>query len=770
MTAVRGSIEDVIFFNPENGYSVLALNFQGEMLTVVGIFPELAVGEELEITGEFTHHPRFGQQFKAVSFQRILPVDVVGIERYLASGLIRGIGSHFAGQLVRKFGAQTLEIIDKDPLRLMEIPGIGDHKVQLIVSSWREQKNVYEVMRFLQDIEVTTNLAMKICKQYGAQAVDVVRSDPYRLAQDIHGIGFLTADKIAASQGLPKNHPSRIQAGLVFLLRQYAADGHVYAPRQELEQKAAQMLGLPLAPITQALDRCAEEGRERLSPTALIVEPPLDADDPAEGSGRPAAEIRPAANGLAAEEDRPPAVIAPAGQQRIYLLPYHASETGAAERLAWLIRRGERRSRVSGSTLLLPTLIADEDITTQQAQAVENALRHPVSVMTGGPGTGKSYTIASLITALEALGKKYALAAPTGRAAKRLSEATGRKASTLHRLMAFIPDENEADEMMIFDEPQELDLDMLVVDEASMIDLPLAYRLLKAVPSGCHLLLVGDVDQLPSVGAGNFLHDVIESGAAPVTRLTEIFRQAAASKIVANAHRINQGGYPLMDNAADGDFFFIPVERGGDAAEQVESLVTGRIPRRYGLKPEEIQVLAPMYRGDAGVKALNGLLQNKLNPPGRMKKEQTLAGTLFREGDRVMQIKNEYDKEVFNGDIGRLVEIDPENKSLLVEVDGRGVTYDFNEADQLVLAYCSTIHKAQGSEYPCVVMVMLSEHQVMLARNLLYTGITRAQKLCVLVSNRGAVAAAVNNNRVLRRYSALTSRLRDAVFGEGGEE
>ena len=446
--------------------------------------------------------------------------------------------------------------------------------------------------------------------------------------------------------------------------------------------------------------------------------------------------------------------------QRIYLLPYYASEVGVAERIHWLIERGERRSRISGSTLLLPSLIADEDITAQQKQAVENALRYPVSVMTGGPGTGKSYTVSTLITALEAMGKKYALAAPTGRAAKRLGESTNRKASTIHRLLSFAPNQDDDDELMVFDEPEELDFDLVVVDEASMLDLPLAYRLLKTIPGGCHLLLVGDVDQLPSVGAGNFLRDVIDSEIVPVVRLTEIFRQAASSRIVANAHRINEGEMPVLSNAAEGDFFFVNVELGSDAAEQVRTLVTERIPKKFGLRPEEIQVLSPMYRGDAGVKGLNTLLQDTLNPAQRRKKERSLAGTRFREGDRVMQIKNEYDKEVFNGDIGRLVEIDEEEATLLVEIDGRGITYEFSEAEQLVLAYASTIHKSQGSEYPCVVVVMLGEHHVMLARNLLYTGITRAQQLCVLISNRKAIAAAVSNNRVARRFSALKERLK----------
>lgn len=727
MVTLSGSIEEIVFYNPENGYSVLAINCKEDVLTVVGTFPELAIGEEVEVTGEFIHHPRFGQQLKAISFRRILPVDILGIERYLASGLIKGIGSHFASQIVRMFGTKTLEVIDKHPERLLDVPGIGGQKVQQIVTSWREQKNVYEVMTFLQSIEVTTNLAIKICKQYGVRAVEVVKQDPYRLAQDIHGIGFITADRIAASQGLPKDHPSRIQAGLVYLLREIVNEGHVYLPRPVLEQRAVEMLGVDPRLVSQAIERCPRSAAEAETPSAIIVDGSLDASE-----------------------------------DRVYLLPYYASELGVTERITRLIQSGEKRSRISGHILLLPSLINSDDITAEQRSAVENALQHPVSVMTGGPGTGKSYTVATLIAAMESLGKKYALAAPTGRAAKRLTETTGRKASTIHRLLSFVPDEDQED-LMVFDEPQELDLDLVVIDEASMLDLPLAYRMLKAIPPGCHLLLVGDVDQLPSVGAGNFLRDVIDSGVAPVTRLTEIFRQAASSLIIANAHLINQGLPPILENDPQGDFFFFGLETGSGAAEQVKSLVTERVPKKFGIRPEDIQVLSPMYRGDAGVKNLNRLLQDSLNPLTRRKKERTLAGTRFREGDRVMQVKNEYEKEVFNGDIGRLVSIDEEASNLLVEIDGRGITYEFNEADQLVLAYASTIHKSQGSEYPCIVMVMLPEHHVMLARNLLYTGITRAQQLCLLISNRRAVTAAVNNNKVARRYTALCQRLRQAV-------
>lgn len=723
MATVIGSIEDIVYYNHDNGYSVLALNVQNEMITVVGTFPEMAVGEELEVVGEFTHHPRFGQQLKAVSFRRIMPVDMIGIERYLASGLIKGVGSHYASLIVKKFGQKTLEIIDKTPERLYEISGIGSQKIQQISTSWREQKNVYEVMTFLQSIDVTTNLAVKICKQYGVNAVKVVRENPYRLAQDIRGIGFVTADRIASSQGMPKDHPSRIYAGLVYLLRESLNEGHVYLPRPFLEAKAADLLGIEKHKITTVIDQVSQ--REPSDPSGLVI------DD------------------------------FPETEQRVYLLPYYTCEIGTAERIKWIIETGDRRSRIRSNTLLLPALIGNDDITSQQRLAVEIALRSPISVMTGGPGTGKSYTISTLITVLEALGKKYALSAPTGRAAKRLAESTHRKAQTLHRLMAFSPNADDDDDLFVLDDPQELDYDLIVVDEASMLDLPLAYRLLKSVRSGCHLLLVGDVDQLPSVGAGNFLHDVIESEIVAVTRLTEIFRQAETSKIITNAHLINQGLMPKLDNAQDGDFFLFNTDSASAAAEMVVSLVTERLPKKFNLRPDDIQVLTPMHRGPAGVKALNEHLQDALNPATKRKKEKNLAGTRFRVGDRVMQIKNEYQKEVFNGDIGRLVHIDDEDSTLTVEFDGRGVMYEFSEADQLVLAYASTIHKSQGSEYPCIVLVMLNEHSVMLARNLIYTGITRAQKVCIMVSNRRAISSAVNNNKETRRFSALSTRLKN---------
>ncbi len=727
METLRGSIEDIVYYNNENGYSVVKLNVNGVDLTVVGSFPELTPGEELEVSGERMQHKVYGEQFKAVSYQRILPVGTKAIERYLESGIIKGIGSHYAGVIVKQFGKKTLDVLDQEPERLLDIPGIGPSKLTLIVNSWKEQKNVYEVMSFLQSIDLTVNMALKICREYGADAIKVVKEDPYRLAQDIRGIGFQTADRIASQQNLPKDHPGRIAAGLVYLLRQQISDGHVYMLRPMLEAQAVQLLGIPKPAISQILDEKATTS-QYYAPSAWVIDQEFE------------------------------------NEQRVYLQPYYLCEMGVAERIAWLLEQGERHSRIRASTLLTPSMIANEDITSEQSRAVEMALKSPLSVMTGGPGTGKSYTVSTLIAVLESLHKEYALAAPTGRAAKRLSEATRRKATTIHRLLAFKPNsDDEEDEFFSMVEPEELKLDCLVVDEASMLDLPLAYRLLQSIPRGCHLLLVGDVDQLPSVGAGNFLSDVIASEQVPVTRLTQIFRQAATSRIIANAHHINRGEMPALDNQRDGDFFLFNFEKSAEAAAMVESLVTERIRKNFGFGAEQIQVLSPMHKGEAGVKSLNSLLQNALNPPSPLKVEKSIAGTLFRQGDRVMQIKNEYEKEVFNGDVGRLVEINTDEHTLMVEIDGRGVVYEFNEADQLVLAYASTIHKSQGSEYPCVVMVLLNEHHVMLARNLLYTGITRAQKLCVLVSNRKAINLCVNNNRVMQRNSALAIRIRTSI-------
>jgi len=735
MDTLTGSVERVTYYNPENGYTVLrlrpeqgkafGLNREG-LATVVGNLPELSPGEYLQLSGRWANHPRHGQQFAVETCERRLPASAAGIRRYLGSGLVRGIGPRLAERIVDHFGARTLDVIEAEPERLEEVADIGPKRTALIARAWEEQKHVKEIMLFLHSYGVSTNLAVKIYKQYDEQALPIVQSDPYRLSRDIYGIGFKTADRIAQALGLPADHPSRIEAGLVYALNEMVDDGHVYAPQDELSERAAELLGVSSELIQPALERLRQDGRIR--PDHL----PFEQEDKV-----PAAQVR---------ETPEPAY----GTHAIYLTPLYYGETGVAERLNALA--AAIPTRLSGMPPAFTAL--DPGLSEEQTSAIRSALSHPVSVLTGGPGTGKTTCIRALIAALEAAHKRYALASPTGRAAKRLSEAAGKPASTIHRLLGFKPGEG-----FTYNESNPLQVDLLVVDEASMLDLLLANNLLKALKPGTHLLLVGDADQLPSVGAGDVLRDVIASQSMPVTRLSVIFRQAEGSHIITNAHRINRGEMPLFAKESE-DFFLFPAEDAESAAEWVEEVACRRIPERFGLDPRgDVQVLAAMYRGPAGVHALNERLQASLNPPGAMTAEKALYGQVFRLGDKVMQTKNNYDKDVFNGDIGFVRAINPVEHTLTVEVDRRGVVYDWSEADQLTLAYAVSVHKAQGSEFPAVVVPMVTAHYLMLQRNLLYTAVTRAKELCVLVGSRKAITIAVRNDKVARRYTALDWRL-----------
>lgn len=746
MEELRGSVEHIPFYNPETGFSVVYLRPDQRRLpglrwdglaTVTGVLPELSPGEQLRLQGRWTHHPKYGLQFEVETCEQTLPATTAGIRRYLGSGLIRGIGPRLAERIVRVFGERTLEVIEQQPEMLRKVPDIGPRRQARIAAAWEEQKQVKEIMLFLHSYAISTTLAVKIYKQYGDQALGVVRSDPYQLARDITGIGFKTADRIARALGMPADHPGRLEAGVLYALDQTVDEGHVYFPRPELVQQAVALLGTPLELVDAAVERLAQAGLVRLEaqPPLLPAEAPLAA---LEGEASPAVREEPASYA-------PPAV---------YRAALYQCELGVAERLAAL--GGAWPTRLSD---LPPAFLELEaQLSPEQQEAIRTAIRQPVSVLTGGPGTGKTTALRALITALESAGKRYALASPTGRAAKRLSQATGRPASTIHRLLGYSPGEG-----FKLNTAHPLDVDMLVVDEASMLDLGLAYNLLKALAAGSHLLLVGDVDQLPSVGAGDVLRDVMASGAAPVSRLSVIFRQAAHSQIITNAHRINQGLAPLFPEPgqAGGDFFLFPAEETEKVGEWVEKVVCQRIPQKFGLRPlEEIQVLAPMYRGAAGVIALNARLQAVLNPPTAHKPEKKLYGQLLRPGDKLMQVRNNYDKDVFNGDIGRLQALDLDEQTLTVDFDGRPVIYDWSEADQLTLAYAVSVHKAQGSEFPAVVIPMTTQHYLMLQRNLLYTAVTRAKRLCVLVGSRKAIHMAVGNNRVAQRYSGLAARLR----------
>jgi len=740
---LEGNVERVTYYSEETGYAVIRLATPGQpdLVTVVGHLPEVQPGERLRLEGAWSTHPQYGRQFKAERCEQVLPATAEGIRRYLGSGLVRGVGPVTAKRIVARFGAETLQILDEEPERLREVEGVGPKRAAAIVRAWEEQKEIRRVMLFLQSHGVTTGLAVKIYKTYGDDALQMVQEDPYRLARDIWGVGFKTADKIARDLGLPPDAPSRIQAGVAYALSQMADEGHVYVPEEDLVAEAARLLEVAPAlvePAITALDAEEVVRRER-----LIY--------PLGTSGRASA---PARNRVREE-------------QAVYLTPFYYGEIGVAGRLRALAESPTTlgRFRRVDWAAFLGQLTRDSaiELSAGQREAVQAALTHKVTVLTGGPGTGKTVTVRTIITAVESLGGRYALCAPTGRAAKRLSEATGRPAQTVHRLLGYSPLEG-----FRRNEENPLPVDLLIVDEASMLDLLLTNHLLKAVDPAAHLLLVGDVDQLPSVGAGDVLRDIIGSGRARVIRLTHIFRQATQSGIVVNAHRVNRGQMPLL-NQFD-DFYFFSKEDPQEAADLLVDIVVRRIPHKFGLDPvDDVQVLAPMYRGGCGVSSLNARLQEALNPPRRNVAERRLGGRSFRVGDKVMQVRNDYLREVFNGDIGRVAVIDGVQQTLTVMIDGRPVVYDWAETDELVHAFAVSVHKSQGSEYPAVVVPVLTQHYLLLQRNLLYTAITRAKELVVLVGTRRAIGIAVRNAKVRERHSALAVRLREERFRKNTE-
>ncbi|MCI0551225.1 MAG: ATP-dependent RecD-like DNA helicase [Anaerolineae bacterium] len=739
MDSLSGSVERITFYNPENGYTVLRLRPESSLghrftnrsvlsseglATVVGNLPEVSLGEHLRLQGQWDNHPKHGPQFKAEVCEQTLPATVAGIEGYLGSGMIKGIGPRLAERIVARFKEDTFNVIESTPQHLLEVPGIGTDRMQRITVAWEEQKQVKEIMVFLHGHGVSTNLAVKIYKTYGDVALETVQKNPYQLERDIYGVGFKTADRIAQALGLSVEHPSRIEAGIVFALNEMIEDGHVYVPREVLAQRAIELLGVSAELITPALERLTQEDRIRPEMVPLLT-----------GNER---------QGSKAVSEMQGTYSMPV----IYLTPLYFGEKGVAERLR-TIADAKTSAKAPGQATVSAGTLSEE-----QRAAVNMALVHPVSILTGGPGTGKTTCLKALITTLAAQHKRFALASPTGRAAKRLSEATGYSASTIHRLLEYSPVDG-----FKHNAENRLDLDFLVIDEASMLDLLLTNNLLKAVRPGTHILFVGDVDQLPSVGAGDVLRDMISSGIAPVTRLNTIFRQAADSKIITNAHLINQGKFPVFSQG-NGDFFLFPADDAAGAADWIIDIVTERIPQKFGFNGIiDIQVLAPIYRGPAGVIALNERLQEKLNPPATSKSERKLFGTIFRLGDKVMQTQNNYDKDVYNGDIGFIRSMDVIEQRLAVDFYGRSVTYDWSDADELTLAYVVSVHKAQGSEFPVVVMPIVTQHYTMLQRNLLYTAITRASKLCVLAGSRRAIGMAVRNNKVAHRFTALEWRL-----------
>jgi exodeoxyribonuclease V alpha subunit len=723
-----GVLERVTFANPETGYTIARIAPErggAELVTAVGPLLGAQVGEFLRLRGRWSSHPRYGRQFEVHSYATVLPATAAGIQKYLGSGLIKGIGPVMAERMVAHFGVDIMHVIEAEPGRLIEVDGLGPKRTAMIAAAWAEQKAIKEVMIFLQGVGVSTSLAVRIYKKYGDASISVVRNEPYRLAADVWGIGFKTADTIAAAVGIAPDSPERIKAGLAYTLSEAADDGHCYLPAPNLIADAAKILDVPAELIAPCLDELAAAG----------------------------GVVREAVPASAPSAPHVPAV---------YLPPFYQAERSVAQALLRLLAaRADRLSAFAAvdwdTALGWLCGRTGSQLAPEQAGAVRLALTSRVAVLTGGPGCGKSFTVRSVVELARAKGARIVLAAPTGRAAKRLAELTGHEAATIHRLLALRPGGEPS-----FDASSPLEADLVVVDETSMVDVILANKLLKAVPPGAHLLLVGDVDQLPSVGAGEVLRDLLAAGSLPVVRLTKIFRQAQESGIVVNAHRINAGSMPVLGGF--GDFFWFGCEDTEQTAGLVTDIVTRRIPARFGLDPRrDVQVLCPMHRGPAGAGNLNLLLQDALTPFAEGRPERRYGGRVFRVGDKVTQLRNNYDKGaagIFNGTVGVVTGMSLEDHALTVRTDeDESVDYGFDELDELAHAYAVTIHRSQGSEYPAVVIPLVTGSWMMLQRNLLYTGVTRAKKLVVLAGSRRALAAAVRTKGAGRRHTALAHRL-----------
>ncbi|KUL60414.1 helicase [Streptomyces albidoflavus] len=734
LAVLEAVLERITYANEENGYTVARVDTGrggGELLTVVGALLGAQPGEALRMEGRWGSHPQYGKQFTVENYTTVLPATVQGIRRYLGSGLIKGIGPRIADRITEHFGVDTLDVIETDAKRLVEVPGLGPKRTKMIAAAWEEQKAIKEVMVFLQGVGVTTSIAVRIYKKYGDASISVVRNQPYRLAADVWGIGFLTADRIAQAVGIPHDSPDRVKAGLQYALSQSSDQGHVYLPEDRLIADAVKLLQVDTGLVIDCLGELAadEEGVVREKVPGPDVEP----------------------------------VTA------VYLVPFHRAEVSLAAQLLRLLRAPDDRMPAFRDVDWEKALgwlarRTGTELAPEQRDAVRLALTEKAAVLTGGPGCGKSFTVRSVVELARAKGAKVVLAAPTGRAAKRLAELTGAEASTVHRLLELRPGGDAA-----YDRERPLDADLVVVDEASMLDVLLANKLVKAVAPGAHLLFVGDVDQLPSVGAGEVLRDLLaDGGPIPSVRLTRIFRQAQRSGVVTNAHRINAGTPPLTQGLDD---FFLFVE---DDTEEVGRLTVDvaarRVPARFGLDPRrDIQVLAPMHRGPAGAGALNGLLQQAITPARPDLPEKRFGGRVFRVGDKVTQIRNNYEKGlngVFNGTVGVVTALNAEEQRLTVLTDeDEEVPYDFDELDELAHAYAVTIHRSQGSEYPAVVVPVTTSAWMMLQRNLLYTAVTRAKKLVVLVGSRKAIGQAVRTVSAGRRCTALGHRLLSGTPG-----
>ncbi len=711
--AIEGVLERIVYFSEDDSYTVARLRVKGEreLVTVVGNLFAVHPGETLKLVGRWVNNQKFGRQFKVESCLPMLPATLTGIEKYLSSGLIKGIGPVMAKRLTKKFGLKTLEVIENDPERLGEVEGIGPVRIARIKQAWEEQKEIKDVILFLQSHGVSTAYAVKIYKAYGNNAISLLKENPYRLAMDISGIGFKTADRIAQNLGIEPNSPLRAQAGILYLLWEATEEGNVFLPQDELIEKASSTLQIDKVFLEEALVILRQEEK-------VVIE----------------------------ERE---------AEKEVYLKPLWVAEEKIAERLHRLSQTQKQPLAIeTEKAIAWVQSVNGIELAEKQKEAIRKAVEKKVLVITGGPGTGKTTLVKSILQIMELKKQRIVLASPTGRAAKRLTEVTGREAKTIHRLLEYKPMEGKFGR----NEENPLEADLVIVDETSMVDVLLMNHLLKAIPLWATLILVGDVDQLPSVGPGNVLKDIIKSGTVEVITLTEIFRQASQSMIVVNAHRVNRGEFPLLKKGKGLDFYFLEKKDPEEAVRTLKELCAQKIPGTFGFHPlRDIQVLSPLRKGSAGVERLNKELQALLNPRGR---EIIRGGNIFRLHDKVMQIKNNYEKEVFNGDIGRITHIDLEEQEIFVQFEERLVNYDYNDLDELTLAYAISVHKSQGSEYPAVILPLLRQHYVMLQRNLIYTAITRAKKLMIIVGDKRALAMAIKNARPQERYTGLTRRLR----------
>lgn len=710
MEKLRGVVERITYENEDTGYSVIKIKSKGyiDLITVVGSMATVNVGSVVTLKGLWVSNPKYGRQFEVKEWEESLPASIYGIEKYLGSGLIKGIGPVYAKKIVNLFKEETMNIIEENPDKIIEVPGIGKKRVEMIKKAWQDQKEVKNIMIFLQSYGVSTSFGSRIYKVYGNDSVEVMKENPYKLADDVYGIGFKTADALAAKLGIDRESFKRCRAGIFYTLSHLSEEGHCYATSEQLVEKCVEILEIEEPKIVMSVDYLCKEKE------------------------------------LIREEDG-----------IIYLPPFYYSEVGVSKRLRHIMISGTEKKVMNGDNII-DELEKQGDIIYDdiQKEAIRMAQSSKVMVLTGGPGTGKTTTINGIINLFKKSGMNVLLAAPTGRAAKRMSETTGMESKTIHRLLECKPPEGYKK-----NEENLLAGDVLIIDEASMIDIILMYNLLKAIPDHMIIVIVGDIDQLPSVGAGNVLQDIISSGVVPTIKLERIFRQAMGSKIITNAHKINKGENPDLKGGRNSNFFFMEEEDKDKIINTIEELCTKRLPKYYNANPiRDIQVLSPMQKTETGAANLNIVLQSVLNKNHIFLKR---GATEYRLHDKVMQIRNNYDKEVFNGDIGFISYVDTEERVLKVDFDGVEVEYEALELDELVLAYATTIHKAQGSEYPIVVIPISFSHYVMLQRNLLYTGITRAKSILVLIGSKSAVYTAVKNNDVKNRNTRLDKRLRE---------